>query len=451
MALLSKKFPSILGVLVLVAGIGFGVWYVNSKKIDQSGDTTPNGVRVTNTADNRFTVSWTTNVATTGKVKYGKLAEKISEEAGDDRDELSTTPGSYLTHHITIKDLQPTTVYAFRIESGAGKTLYDNNGAPYSVTTGPVIAATPPADAIYGQVQQTSTLPADGAIVYLAIPGAAPASTLVKSSGSYTIALSTLRSTDLKSYVKYDPKATIMKISVEQGKQQASADVSTTNAAPVPLITMGKTHDFTTPSKVAETKTAPIVAQVEPAASATPSATAAPVFNVESLGNTATPSSGVTISYPATEGEKISAARPELRGKGPKGTVISLVLQSGKKIYKDTIAIATNGQWLWAPTTDLTSGTYTLSLAYIDSASKEQTVKRGFVIDKTLVSQPAFVSTPSASVKPSASPKTATGSGRTATVATGSGVPVTGVIENTVLTAIFAAVMMVGGVLLFAL
>ncbi|MEI6690251.1 MAG: fibronectin type III domain-containing protein [bacterium] len=451
MAVLTRKFPAIIGVLVLLVGIGFGVWYVNSKKTDQNTDVVPNNVKITNTADNKFTVSWTTNIATTGKVKYGKLTDKLTQEAVDERDSLGSSSGGYLTHHINVKDLQPSTAYAFRIESGQSKTLFDNNGSPYSITTGPTIAATPPADTIYGQVQQVSTLPADGAIVYLTMPGAAPVSTLVKSSGAYTIPLSIVRTNDLKAYVNYDPKATIMKIMVEQGKQQANADVSTTNSAPVPMITLGKTHDFRATQTI-DPKVDPIVAQIVPlvssasaaaSASASPLATIAPVFNIEALGSAST-SAMVTITNPAEEGEKLSSAKPELRGKGSSGTVLSLVVTSTKKTYKDTVAIANNGQWLWAPSTALANGTYTLSLAYIDTKNKEQTVKRSFVIDTTIATQPAFVSTPSASIKPSPSP-------RVALPATGSGVPVTGVIENTVLTVIFATVIMVGGAMLLVL
>ena len=470
MAILTRKFPTVFGLLVLVAGIAFGIWYVNSKKINVAEEVTPNNVRIVNVADNKFTVTWVTPIATAGKVEFGKVGEKLDKTAVDERDSLGNTSGGYLTHFVTVKDLQPSTTYAFRIKSGSGNATYDNNGSPYNVATGPTIAATPPAETIYGQVQQSSTLPAEGAIVYLAIPGAAPAATLVKSSWSYTIPVSILRSTDLLSYVKYDSQATILNITVEQGKQQATASVSTANSAPVPLITMGKEHDFRAVASP-PTTSEPVIAQIEPAVvpyaspvasplpatspTASPTGTVPGVFNVQPLGDT-TSLTKVTIDYPATDKETITSARPELSGKGPKGTVISLVVASSKKTYKDTIAVSAGGSWSWAPTTDLANGSYNMTLAYVDAASKEQTTKRSFSINATLTSLPAFEATPSGSVKASALPSAKAStlpspSIRAAIPSTDGGVPVTGVIENTILTALLAAVMMVGGVLLIAL
>jgi hypothetical protein len=425
------------------------MWYVNSKKIDTGAELNPDSIRITNVADNKFTVSWTTEVSTDGYVMYGKVGEKLASIGRDERDSLGDENGSYVTHYVTVTDLQPNMAYAFRIATNKGKNIYDNNGSPYSVTTAPTIATTPSADAIYGQVQQSSTLPADGAIVYVNMPGAAPASTLVKSSGAYTIPVSTLRTTDLTSYIKYDSQATVVTITVDQGKQQATADVGMTNAAPVPLITMGKSHDFRTPVVVAtESEQPPVVAELAQE-SASPSATAAPIFNVEPLGSVGE-TTLVTITNPAKDGETISTSTPELMGKGPKATVLSLVVSSTAKTYKDTVAIASDGTWDWAPTTALADGNYTLSLAYIDSSGKETSVKRTFIISSKLTTQPAFVSTPSASIKasPVASPSPSI---RAAMPATTSGVPVTGVIENTVLTAILGAVIMITGALLLAL
>jgi len=458
-ALLNKRFPTLLGLLVLVLGVGFGIFYVNSKTVDTASDTQPLNVRITNVHDNKFTVSWTTEVASVGKVVYGKLGEKLTTQKLDERDIESGVANEYITHHVTVDELQPNTVYAFRIVSGTKNAMYDNNGSPYSVTTGPTIAETPNAETIYGQVAQASTLPAEGAIVYLTVPGGAPASTLVKASGTYTFAVSTLRTSDLRSYVKYDRQATVFSILIEQGRQQASADVSGVNAAPVPLITMGETYDFRATATEPKPEQ-PVIAKVEPAVppeKENDEKNIPGVFNVEPFGQVPGVLA-VTILNPAEEGEKLSTARPEFRGKGPKGTVLSLVVTSTKKTYKDTVAIASDGNWSWTPASDLVNGSHNLSLAYIDGGGKEQTLKRGFVVDTTLSAQPAFVATPSASVVPTTTPKTSSTprpspspSVRAAIPATDSGVPVTGVIENTVLTVVFATVIMISGALFLAL
>jgi hypothetical protein len=450
--LFAKKIPTILGVLVLLAGVFFGIWYVNSKSLDLSDELVPNDIRITNVADNKFVVSWTTEIATEGRVMFGKVGEKLAQEALDERDQLNNSPSQYITHYVTVKDLQPNTAYAFRIASGEKSVLFDNNGSPYMVTTGPTIASTPSAETIYGQVENTSTLPADGAIVYFAIPGAAPASALVKSSGSYALAVSTLRSADLKSYIAYDAQATIFALEVDLGKQSASAEVSMANSAPVPLITMGQSHDFREPLIEQPAIEEPVVAQIEPEGEEEGEEEVGGIFNVEPLANNTT-NAVVTLTNPAEEGEVLSTSKPEFAGRGPAATVISLTVSSSSKTYKDTVAIPSTGSWAWSPSADLANGSYNINLAYIDSLGKEQNLKRAFSINTNLVSQPAFVATPSASIQPSPSAtQTAspTATPRVAMPATDSAIPVTGVFENTFLTVLMATVIMISGLMLVA-
>src|SRR4029079_8970262 len=99
----------------------------------------------------------------------------------DDRDS-GTTQTAYTTHHVTIEGLQPSTQYAFRILSGEKPTRYDNNGTPYTTSTGPVVGATPTSQNFYGKVEQANKQPAGGSLVYVTIPGSATASTIVSES-----------------------------------------------------------------------------------------------------------------------------------------------------------------------------------------------------------------------------------------------------------------------------
>lgn len=439
-----RRFPTVIGLLLLV-GIIFGaIYYFQGRSSKVSSEIIPKNVRVTNVADNKFSVSWTTETPTVGQVEYGQVGEKLGSVAGDDRDSKSTA-GQYQTHHVTIDSLQPSTQYAFRILVGQEKPVrFDNNGSPYTAATGPVIGATPKSESFYGNVELPSNAPASGALVYLTLPGAAVASTLVDDSGNYAVTISTIRGSDLRTYVKYDPSATVASVSVVTAQVQSSAAVSLANAAPVPLITLGQNAEFLNPALTGE------VAQVEAPVEAPEQTPTAPnIFNVEPLANpdiNVVGTGSVTILNPKEEGETLKTLRPEFRGTGTSGTTISIAI-TGQKSVSDTVKVGSDGTWSFAPVIDLKTGAQTITVSYTGTGGTAQKVMRGFVVSTSTTGlDPAFVSSPSASTKPAAS-KVATSSAtptpRAAMPSTSSGVPVTGVIENTLLTAGLGIVMMV--------
>lgn len=447
MNLLAKRIPTILGLLLLISIIVGAYYYYSNSGSKVSTETTPEQVRITNIADNKFSVSWTTKVATTGSVEYGKVGEKLTAKKMDDRDS-GNSQGSYLTHHITIDGIQPSTQYAFRILSGEKPTRFDNAGSPYTTSTGPVIGATPTSQNFYGEVQQPSKTPASGAIVYVTLPGGATASTIVSDTGSYVITLSTMRASDLRSYIKYDPMASIVSVTVEAGKQQSIASVTLANSTPVPTITLGQDVDFLT---VPQT---PTVAEVSVESVSENIAQTPSVFNVEPLVDTpdinAVTSEGVIILNPKENGETLATLRPEFRGTGPKSITLSIAL-TGQKAISDTTKVATDGTWSWAPVIDLKAGKQKITVSYVDATGSSQKISRDFNVSATKVGiDPAFVSSPSgvtsgtASATPSATP-------RVAMPDTTEGTPVSGVIENTLLTAGLGIVIMVVGAVLLAL
>lgn len=446
MNLLTKRIPTILGLLLLIGGIFGAYYYFQNNRSTVSAELTPEKVRITNIADNKFSVSWTSSVATTGSIEYGKVGEKLTNKKTDDRDS-GTTQGSYTTHHVTIEGLQPSTQYAFRILSGEKSVRFDNGGSPYTTATGPVVGETPTSQNFYGNVELASKQPASGAIVYVTLPGGATASSLVTESGNYAITLSTMRASDLRSYVKYDPTATIVSVTVESGKQQSIASVTLANSAPVPTITLGQNAEFLT---VPET---PAIAEVVPEASGEAAPQTPSIFNVEPLAETpdvnAVTNGSVTILNPKESGETLATLRPEFRGTGPKGTTLSIAL-TGQKAVSDTLQVAADGTWSWAPVIDLKVGKQKVSVSYVDTSGSTQKVERDFTISTAKVGiDPAFVSSPSAST----ASKTATPSAtpRNAMPDTSDGTPVTGVIENTLLTAGLGIIIMVVGAVLLAL
>jgi len=436
MNLLKTRFPTILGLFFLVVTVVGTIFFFQGKSVKTNPEIVPSKIRITNISDNKFSVSWITSVETGGSVEYGEVGEKLTNKASDERDSSGT--GKYLTHHVTIEKLQPSTSYAFRILSGDNQTRFDNNGSPYAVSTGPVIGAIPPSKNFYGKVELPSKQAADGAIAYLTIPGGSTASTLVREGGNYAFTLSTLRTSDLASYVKFDPSATISNVTIESGQLQSVSSVTLANSAPVPTITLGQNTDFLSTAQT------PSVAQV---VEETPSVLIVEPLGSESDVNIVTTET-VTILNPRVEGETLTTLRPEFRGTGPVGKMLSLAL-TGQKAISDTFAVANDGTWSWSPLIDLKVGVQKITISFATTSGTTQRVEREFVISTSAAAlDPAFVSSPSASLNPVASSAPIV---REAMPATDTAVPVTGVIENTLLTAGAGLVIMVIGATLLLL
>ncbi|MFH1244636.1 MAG: fibronectin type III domain-containing protein [bacterium] len=434
-----KRIPTLLGLLLVVAMVIFGFYYYNNSNPKIASTITPQKVKITNVADSKFSVSWITSVETAGVVEYGQEGEKLTKLASDERDQGQST-GLYQTHHITIEELQPSTKYFFQIKSGEKMTNFDNLGSPYTVTTGPVIGFTPVSRNFYGTIELPSKQSPKGTIVYVALPGAAVASTLVNASGNYAVTLSTMRTSDLRGYVQFDPSATIASVTLESGGQQSMATVSLSNVAPVPTITLGENVDFRNSPGVTQT---PVVAEL------VPKAEIPTIFNVEPLtgGNeiNAVGTSTVTLLNPSVNGETLASLRPEFRGMGPVGKILTIAI-AGQRAVSDTVVIATDGTWSYAPASDLKVGTQTITVSYLGSGGTEQKIERTFVIAKSGAGgEPAFVATPSASKKASPTP---VASERAAMPATESGVPVTGVITNTIMLGLTGILTLVLGIVL---
>lgn len=418
--------------------LGF-LWIRRTQLVPENQSIAPNLVKITNISDNKFSVSWKTSSPTYGAIEYGAVGEKLDKIGEDDRG----AEHSGYTHHITINELQPNTQYAFRILSGEAKRRYDNNGSVYTVSTGPVIASVPAARSLYGDIVGSTI----DEIVYVSLPGAHPASVTTKNSGSYTLPISTIRSSDLSGYITYDPSATIISLLITDKERDTQVTASTSQIAPLPTITLGTNADFRGTSQQE-----PQIAQVEPITTEQPIPTpqAVEIFNVEPLSDpsiNAVTSKDYTISNPGIEGEVLSTTKPEFSGTGVANAAISIAI-SGQKAVSDTTTVGTNGTWKWSPVIALSLGKQKITLSYTDDNNKTKTVERAFSVSSASVtSEPAFVASGSASATSSAklSP-----SPRAAMPATDSGVPVTGVMTPTLLTAGMGFVIMIIGALLMA-
>lgn len=433
-------FPTALGLLILFVAIGVGVYLAKNKTGDggtPASAMSPKQVRLTNVSDTGFSVSWVTDQAAPAKIKIGIDEKNLKDQVLDDRDQLSGETGSFEVHHLTAKNLTANTKYYFKIESG-GK-MFDNQGKPFEITTGPTLGNPPPADPVYGTVVTPAKTPAEGVVVYVNIANAAPLSALVKTGGNWALNLSTARTTDLKSFLSYDMQATIVNVLVQGGKQgTAPAITATANDNPVPEITLGQSHDFRALAKpIAET---PAPVSTGSATASGSGQTASSGFSLEPIiaqNQPSAPSGEVTLENPSVEGEIINATQPAFIGSGPPGTVLAIEIHS-TNTYTGTATVNSTGDWEFVPPQGLSAGAHSITIAYLDSSGEEQTFTRNFVIAAA-----GETGVPAITATHSGSP--ATDSGRTSMPSTTSGIPHPGAGETSLLILLTGIGLVVGG------
>ena len=201
--------PTVLGLLVAIGGLVSGLWL--------SGNKTTLGIFASGNKPQKMSglpilpiLVWLPlgqHPNPPGFVKFweNKLAA-VELVVSDDRDQDRGAVGNYFTHLVTLRGLKPTTAYKLKI--GPEEQI---------VTTGVNLRNTPAADVVYGQAITSGGDPADGAIVYVQLPGAVPQAALVKASGSWVVPLSVARSTDLTSFAAYDKQTEKISVTIQAG------------------------------------------------------------------------------------------------------------------------------------------------------------------------------------------------------------------------------------------
>jgi hypothetical protein len=447
------RLPTILGLLLVLGAIAGGVVLIKQGPtlfLKASPALTPNQLKVTNIGESSFTVSWLTDQATSSFIKYG-ADNNLTFTAADDRDQLSGKTSEFSTHHITAKNLKPSTNYFFKI--GSGGKIFDNNGQPYQLTTAPASKGSPPPnDVAYGTVVDQNSNPVEGTIIYLSLANANPASTLTKSSGSWVIPLNLVRSADLSSWASYDKDASIEEIFVQAGSLGTATVVATTkNDSPMPKIILGQNFDF---RQVAEEKP-----QTQPNLTPTPEATETSKFAVEPTATTSasTSSAQIKILNPEQD-EKINTQKPEILGTGPIGKTLTITVQS-PATYSGQVKTDSKGNWQWTPPSNLEPGEHTITASYTDEKGILQKITRSFTVLAAGDSQlPAMTATPSSQASPSPTPTTkiaspsptptSTISGRVSMPSTEGGVPTSGYLTPTFLVSIMGISLIFFGLVL---
>lgn len=401
-----NKIPTILGVILLVAGVAAGVFYINMQQIFRIGASSsnqPKDVRISNISDTQATISWVTDSQTSDFLTWGSSQNSVSNI---ERESVSNE--KYLTHSINLSGLIPSTSYFFKINSNGSN--YDNNGVLWEFTTGPTLGKNKSSALVSGSVINSSGQPVNRAIVYITINGYL-ASTLTTSTGNFVYQLQGARTPDLQSYAQIDASSTVLEISITAGLDGViSAQAVPASANPIPVMTLGKIYDFRNLS--------PGSGDQNPNAnlSLPETATEESKFNVS--GELATKSATTVILESLTEGETVTSTQPEFFGKGPAGESITIEVHSENPVSQ-TVTIPSNGSWSWAVPSNLSPGAHTITITWKDVSGITRTLTRNFVVQASEL--PAFEATPSQSLAPTATPTIApTGTPKATSVPTAS-------------------------------
>lgn len=368
----TRRIPTILALLILLFGIGGGIFFAESSLqfVSRAGsEGKPREIRVTNRTSSMATVSWITDEKTLGAVRYNTYGSALEKIAIDDR-VLSSGNGLFVTHHVTLRNLEPQKRYAFVIQSSNKR--YDNKGEPYTFTTfsQDKLNNLEPA---YGEIFLPNNEPAVGSIVYLNLEGAEPLSALVRESGSWLIPLNIAYDTDSNLPVEDIGNRKIELFIRSSTGDVAQAITNTGHDSPIPTIVIGKRYDFRLKAKIA---------QVEP----------------DVLGKVDIKHERVSLTIIQPENQQaISSPRPLIRGKGFPGQKVSIILESTPQ--RTVVTVDSRGNWSWTPPRNLNPGVHTVTVIVLDQTGKQIVLKRNFRILKS-GSSVLGEATPSATLAP---------------------------------------------------
>ena len=184
MTILEKfRFPTILGLSVLMVGLVAGVYLTMQNQVLTSraaSENSPRDITITNIEASSATISWQTTSPSPGFITF--INGSANQTVIDDRDKV--TPSARSPHHVTLANLSPETTYQFKVVSGKFQT------APQEFQTGK--QQTPNGfKPIIGSVLDGEN-PLIGGIVYLQINNVILESSVVKNLGNFIIPLSNL-------------------------------------------------------------------------------------------------------------------------------------------------------------------------------------------------------------------------------------------------------------------
>ncbi|MCL4384360.1 Ig-like domain-containing protein [Patescibacteria group bacterium] len=417
------KFPTILGLLVLLLGTAAGIFLMrrnSNQNTNATGSCDPTSIQVTNITDKSSDISFLTSSACNATISVNNSLISDIRSAG------SSSNFAAKTHYFQVDDLKANTNYTYTVVSG-GNT-YNNTNYQFKTAQKPS-SAIPTSNLAWGKIYNSDHTPASTAIIYINIPGASPLSAYITSNGNWNISLANSFDTSKANWFTPDPNTDEDITVVADNQDPVVFTGNTSYNNPVPDIILGETTTLNFPKT---TPTLPI------------SPTASPTTALVAYGT-------LSITSPI-EGEYIAGVSPQFLGTANAGSQVSLQLTSTSANQSFTTTAGADGSWSWPLAQTLSATQYTLT-----AVSNGTTVTRIFYVSAA-VGGPAFVSSPSATIAvtpttimPANTPfitDTPFPTERASHPSTSSGVPVTGVMAPTIIITLLGVISTFAGILI---
>lgn len=387
----NPKIPTIVGTILLLIILYFGVWLstrVTNTGSKASGDCNPTSLQVTNLTNKSVDISFLTSAscASTLNINSKTIANFKSKST---------------THYFRVDGLSASTQYQYSF-------VIDGNSlskSEYSFKTAPLPSGNlSTANLAWGKIKLASGQPSVDTIIYLNIAGAWPLSALTDSNGQWHISMSNSFADDKNSLFIPPANGSEDIIIYSTDGQLTQVENSLAKNDPVPDIIIGVGFDTSNFGTGPGTSITPTIVVATPTS-----------FSV-GIGGL------LSIDSPK-EGESITALKPDIFGSGKSNSVVNLSIDSdivGKTTSK------TDGTWHWSPDKNLSLGKHILTVTL-----GTELLQRNFTIvtPNSSTSPLSFSATPSATIVPTFSPTiipTLVPTVRTSKPSTKTGIPVTG-------------------------
>jgi hypothetical protein len=207
------KFPSFLGILLLIVEIVVGLLFIQNKNLSDSALknlVTPKDIKVSNITDSEFTVSWITDKKTTGYILLGDKGNNINNRyVSYQKDD------NVYVHTVNVSGLKENTEYFYVIFSD--KFSFLNRNEPWMTKTGKKIIDSPASELLAGRVLKGDGDPVGNASVFINVSGSVLLSTTTGEDGQWVVNLGTARNQTLDSYIKLIRDKSPIEIYVQSG------------------------------------------------------------------------------------------------------------------------------------------------------------------------------------------------------------------------------------------
>lgn len=341
--------------------------------------TLPKEVVVTNITDTGFTVTWQTEKPTRGVISVSSENKPAALTFFDERNTNDSTL-TFTTHSVHVRELQPQTTYSFTILSSE-KTPGEKH--EYEVITGPNLPLNSnQLGPSYGTVMDTNGNPADGALVYISLPGSQIVSTLVKSTGSFLLPLNLIRKEDLSAYLQVNSERVPMTITVKLNGNIATATSDTLNDSPIPEMILGQSYDFRGQQAAKNIKNAKPLASINDSS-----------FSSVLGSQSEYIASGAFQLLTPKQGAAVSSFFPFITGTGLPGKLVSVTLGI-KNPQVGTTTVATDGTWTYTPKKALDAGNQSVTASSTNNENNPIAITHLFEVLKS-GTQVLGVATPS--------------------------------------------------------